>query len=73
MRSFRVEGSLNILPILGSTLKKDENDLYEKSSYGEFNLIKAITEGFPEPYAISFFMGEKVFWEMKTKGLQGLD
>ena len=71
IRSFRVEGSLNILPILGSTLKKDENEFYEKSSYGEFNLIKAITEGFPEPYAISFFMGEKVFLGNENEGITG--
>ena len=70
-KSFRLEGSINFLPMFGSYLKKDQSEFYNKAAYGEFNLIKAFTEGFPEPYALSIFMGSKIYLGNEEEGITG--
>ncbi len=61
IRFFIIELSVNPLPVLGVYLKKNERQYYDKSViFGDVNLIDAITAGFQEPYALSFFLGNTV-------------
>ena len=58
---FLVEFSVNPLPVLGTVLKEDHEDTYEKGEVNDdLNLIQALTEGFEEPYALSFFVGNVI-------------
>lgn len=53
-----IEASAYPLPISGVYLKKYAGKFYQNAEVSKgFNLIKAITEGFPEPYACSLFLG----------------
>lgn len=61
IRFLIVELSVNPLPVLGVYLKKNERDYYDRSViFDNVNLIDAITAGFHEPYALSFFLGNTV-------------
>lgn len=56
---FLIEASINPLPILGVYLKNNHEHFYEDAYItDDFNYIKALTAGFEEPYALSFFMGD---------------
>lgn len=60
-RFFLVEASVNPLPILGVWIRDYQNDFYHDADIGEdFNWIEALTEGFEDPYAISFFVGNVI-------------
>ena len=57
-RFFLIEASINPLPVLGTYLKEQHRDFYDKADISpDLNLIQALTEGFEEPYALSFFVG----------------
>jgi len=57
-RFMLVEISVNPLPMLGEYLKKNHPSTYEKGELrGDLNIVQAFTEGFEEPYALSFFFG----------------
>jgi hypothetical protein len=60
------------MPILGTYLREKQNDFYKKAAYGEQNLILSLTEGFPEPTAISLFLGERVYLGSEEAGLTGV-
>ncbi len=60
-RYMLVEASIYPFPIAGVYLKKNQEDFYERNQYTQnFNAVKAITAGFPEPWAYSFFLGNVV-------------
>jgi len=60
-RFFLIEASINPLPVAGVYLKRQHSNIYEKSQINdELNFIQALTEGFEEPYALSFFLGNVV-------------
>lgn len=60
-RSGLVEGSVYPMPVLGAYLRRDQPDLYARADLsGGANLIQSLTEGFPEPWAGSFFLGNVV-------------
>lgn len=60
-RFFVLELSVNPLPILGVYMNEQQNELYSKGQLTEnLNLISALTEGFEEPYAVSFFLGNVI-------------
>jgi hypothetical protein len=60
-RFLLIEASVNPLPVLGVYLKKNQRDFYDKAEIrGNINLLQAFTEGFEEPYALSFFLGSVV-------------
>lgn len=60
-RFFVLELSVNPLPVLGVYLNENQKDLYNKAQITpNLNLIDALTEGFEEPYAISFFLGNVI-------------
>ena len=71
-RSLRFEISANPMPILGTYLRDKRNDFYQKARFGEQNLILSLTEGFPEPTAISLFLGERVYLGSEEAGLTGV-
>ena len=67
-RFFLVEASINPLPILGVYMKKHQSDFYDEASVSDdFNLIEALTEGFEEPYALSFFLGNIIRFKLKNE------
>ena len=56
-----IELSINPLPLLGTYLKSQEREYYDRSTIlGDLNWIEAVTAGFQEPYALSFFLGNTV-------------
>jgi hypothetical protein len=55
---FLAEASVNPLPVLGSYLRDKHEGLYDNGEVNsDLNIIRALTEGFEEPYAISLFLG----------------
>lgn len=57
-RFFLVEASVNPLPVLGVYTRKHHADIYAKGRVNDdLNIIQAFTQGFEEPYALSFFVG----------------
>ena len=68
------EASVNPLPVLGVHLREEYAATYRSSKNNAFdtNIIEAVTSGFEEPYALSFFMGRLVRFAppkgMKTEG-----
>ncbi|MBI5574370.1 MAG: hypothetical protein HY919_07465 [Elusimicrobia bacterium] len=61
------------LPCIGALLKKQTPDFYESMNVTDnFNIIKSITAGFEEPYAISLFLGNVISFKQKdTKDMEG--
>jgi hypothetical protein len=52
------EVSLNPLPLVGVAVKSNARGFYNDTEISEnLNLVRSITSGFPEPGALSFFMG----------------
>lgn len=78
-RFFLVEASVNPLPLLGVYIKRNHPDRYDSAEIrGNINLVQALTEGFEEPYALSFFLGSVVQFvqpgetvKSKNKGYSG--
>ena len=64
-RMLLFEASVNPLPIMGVLVRENAPDFYQKAVVGgeEFNLIRAVTSGFQEPYAISMFLGNVVRYQ----------
>ena len=57
-RFLLVEASLNPLPIAGVVIKSEVNSFYRSSELIDgFNLVRSMTDGFPEPGALSLFLG----------------
>ena len=72
INSVRLELSLNPLPILGVHLKKEYRDFYDSSEVYGINMINALTEGFPEPGALSLFLGDRVYLGSEELGITGV-
>ena len=57
-----VELSLNPMPIAGIYLKTRQRRFYDRAEiYGDVNMLESITVGFPEPGAVSLFLGNNAF------------
>lgn len=60
-RNLVVEAAVFPMPALGVFIKKNFDEIYRKGEIsGSFNLIRAVTAGFEEPYALSLFLGNVV-------------
>jgi len=59
-RDILLEGSVNPLPVGGWAARKWARGTYRQVALDETNLVQALTEGFPEPWAVSLFMGNVV-------------
>ncbi len=73
------EASVYPFPIAGVYIKKNNEDFYNDSQISEnINAVKAISAGFPEPWAFSFFWGNVVDYvkegeeKISGKGYSGL-
>ncbi len=72
IKSVRLEASLNPLPVLGVYLRKHKPSFYEDTEVYGINMINALTEGFPEPGAISLFLGNRVYLGSEELGVTGV-
>jgi hypothetical protein len=67
-RFFLIEASVNPLPVLGTWIKKHEPFIYDDFDVADdLNLIEALTEGFEEPYALSFFLGNVIQFKLQEE------
>ena len=58
---FLIEASINPLPILGTAIRRNYPERYEDAEISsDLNLVQVFTEGFEEPWALSFFLGSVV-------------
>ena len=64
---FLMELAIHPMPILGLVFRKYNEPLYQRSTLGDFNLVKSITAGFEEPYSISFFLGRMMVFNRKNE------
>ncbi len=56
-----VEAAVFPMPVAGVAVKSNASGVYRGARISDnFNLVKAVTAGFEEPYALSFFMGDVV-------------
>lgn len=64
-----LEASVNPMPIAGVLFRENATDLYQRAQVGgeNFNLIRAATRGFQEPYAVSLFLGNVVRYQPLTR------
>lgn len=71
-RFFLLEASINPLPVLGAWLKDEQDSLYQDAQINpDLNLIAALTEGFEEPYALSFFIGNVIRFHLPDEEKPG--
>ncbi len=60
-RDVVLEASIYPMPIAGYLIREHATDFYEQMQFSdEFNLVKSLTLGFDEPYAVSLFLGNVV-------------
>lgn len=59
-RDALVEASVNPLPAGGWAVRKWARGSYDDATYGKTNFVQAVTQGFPEPWAVSLFVGNVV-------------
>lgn len=72
------EVGVNPMPIAGVMIKKHARSFYDEAQINEeLNLVRSITAGFNDPYAVSMFLGNVVTfreagsYESKNKGYMG--
>lgn len=71
-RTFVVEASINPLPYAGTLIKKHQSGFYNNMQLNSnFNAVQAITAGFEEPWALSFFFGNVVSFDSIKKAYEG--
>lgn len=77
-RFMLIEASVYPMPVLGAFWRHNYRDSYDKAQLGpDLNLVEALTAGFEEPYALSFFLGNMVTYQSdleamgKNKGFMG--
>ena len=66
-----LEASLSPMPIGGLYFRKENESLYEKATVSDFNLVKSLTAGFDEPYALSLFLGRMMVFNRAKQGHLG--
>ena len=71
-RTLVVEASINTLPYAGTLIKEHRPGFYRDMQWtSNFNAIQAVTAGFEEPWALSFFLGNVVSFDTINKSFQG--
>jgi len=71
-RTLIIEASLNPLPYAGTLLRRDQPGFYRDMQWtSNFNAVQAVTAGFEEPWALSFFLGNVVSFDTINKSFQG--
>lgn len=51
--------------ILGTYYRKKNEDKYTEENRDNFNIVKALTAGFEEPYSLTFFLGRMMIFSKK--------
>lgn len=59
-RDILVEWSVNPLPVGGWAIRRYAPDFYADAQWQSTNMVQALTQGFPEPWAVSLFFGNVV-------------
>ena len=54
---FLIEAAVHPMSLGGLYFRKYHENIYEKTDIQNFNMAKALTAGFEEPYSFSFFLG----------------
>ena len=62
---FLVEAAIHPMSIFGLYFRKNNEDLYTEAKLQDFSFVKALTAGFEEPYAFSFFVGRMLVFKNK--------
>ncbi|WP_294965348.1 hypothetical protein [Sulfurimonas sp.] len=60
---FLLEASVHPMGIGGLYFRQNHEKMYDRSKIEDFNLIKAATTGFEEPYSLSFFIGRMMIFK----------
>jgi len=63
---FLVEASLHPMAYAGVWYRNNYPQKYEKSTINDFNIIKALTAGWEEPYSLSFFLGRMMVFKRQN-------
>lgn len=63
---FLIEASFHPMAWGGIWYRKNYPDKYTRAAINDFNIIKAITAGWEEPYSISFFVGRMLVFKRKN-------
>lgn len=64
---FLVEASIYPMPVFGVYFRKNHEHIYDQARIDDFNIVKSLTAGFEEPYALSFFIGRMMVFSKKNK------
>jgi hypothetical protein len=71
-RTLIIEASLNPLPYAGTLIRKHQPGFYDNMQWASnFNAVQAVTAGFEEPWALSFFLGNVVSFDTINRSFQG--
>ena len=71
-RTIILEASFNPLPYAGAVVKERAPEFYNSMRVNNnLNLVKAVTTGFEEPWAVSLFLGNMVQFESIRKSYRG--
>ncbi|MEA2091697.1 MAG: hypothetical protein U9O83_04925, partial [Campylobacterota bacterium] len=68
---FLLEASVHPMSVGGLAFRNNYEELYDKSKIQDFNMVKALTAGFEEPYALSFFVGRMMVFKNKENSRIG--
>ena len=63
---FLVEASFHPMSWGGVWYRRHYPSQYEKANINDFNLVKALTAGWEEPYSISFFIGRMMIFKREN-------
>ncbi len=64
---FLVELAVHPMGIAGLYFRQNNEDMYNRAKFEDFNWIKPLTAGFEEPYSISFFIGRMLVFKNKEQ------
>ena len=63
---FLVEAAIHPMGLGGLYFREYHNNIYERTDVQDFNMIKALTAGFDEPYSFSFFLGRMMVFNREN-------
>ncbi|MBU1659628.1 hypothetical protein KKG72_11365 [bacterium] len=58
-----IEAAVHPMPIAGLYFRQNHEEQYDKAKLQNFNLVKAVTAGFEEPYSLSVFVGRMMIFK----------
>jgi len=62
---FLIEASIHPMNIAGTYFRKNHESDYTNATINDFNMLKALTAGFEEPYSITVFLGRTMVFSQK--------